>query len=936
MTSLAEELRPYTADAMKIEVAPWIRDYVVDMEDLYSELKLEKLHNKPFGISEEPLNDYKELFVKSEQELELTCFTKGSVTSKFPSKQVKFCHKATQARRARGKKVLVKGKPGIGKTTLLKKIGWDWANGVFWTYAIVFFVFLKLVKPGDAIENVIIDQMPELEGMNVSPRRLREILNTVGPRCLIIFDGLDEHALGLNEDVLKIIKGQKLLYSNIVVSSRPHTTRGIENYFQTIVRVDGFTRREASKFAFKVLNDKQKVSEVLNFNPADFRQDVFLHHYPILLSFMCLLVLEDDIDLSSQAVTIGEIYFRMVRCLYKKFTIRKGINYDVNEFIRAITAIGKLAFQMLLSGNSFLRSEVVREVGEDAFDYGLLIGHEDFRLIRDETADMLVTFPHRTLQEFLAAFYFIFAISGKTVESVLGKSTIIRDNPLFLDFCLWILYIGKEYVPLQYTDSACDSLTGYFAGVIDNKLLTVDETSTKLPNFNIPTACRSNHSIRLKFFAAVLCNCHTKLLIVQNQKLLDWILTAMRPVLRSIDSIYVGHSSRLCCLNNSALTLDVMNLSQPLLNVVQKHSRYFAKKASLYLRTYKDEQVDVSKLFADNVIQLHLSGSASFLTLSENIPLCFSLSRISFFNQRLSSEFISYLSQAVQIGHLPCLSHLAFVECKGLESSIPLLFRSQWPELSHLNLFDTRLDEKDFEFLSRAISDTNGSPIPKLTDLVLSNFHCDPVMEVHSLLKNALANLTGFHLGDPQSLISKVLINAIKQAELPNVENFGIFLREQSEDKYLETFPFESFRHVKSLSLFGCVGLDDTLFIIGNKLAHLTLRKLDLSNNRAVGGNLAMLLQQKFPFLENLILRDCDLDSDDLFSLSQFSAKGGLPELKHLDISHNTGSLESFCDGSKLWVRGLLVAVGRCNAQVRLSLIYISGNLLDLRYLGSL
>ena len=34
-------------------------------------------------------------------------------------------------------------------------------------------------------------------------------------------------------------------------------------------------------------------------------------------------------------------------------------------------------------------------------------------------------------------------------------------------------------------------------------------------------------------------------------------------------------------------------------------------------------------------------------------------------------------------------------------------------------------------------------------------------------------------------------------------------------------------------------------------------------------------------------------------------------------------------------VRGLLVAVGRCNTQIRLSLIYVSGNLLDLRYLGS-
>ena len=34
-------------------------------------------------------------------------------------------------------------------------------------------------------------------------------------------------------------------------------------------------------------------------------------------------------------------------------------------------------------------------------------------------------------------------------------------------------------------------------------------------------------------------------------------------------------------------------------------------------------------------------------------------------------------------------------------------------------------------------------------------------------------------------------------------------------------------------------------------------------------------------------------------------------------------------------LRGLLVAVGRCNTQVRLSLIYVPVSLLDLRYLGS-
>ena len=44
------------------------------------------------------------------------------------------------------------------------------------------------------------------------------------------------------------------------------------------------------------------------------------------------------------------------------------------------------------------RRDVIRDAGSDAFDYGLLIGCEEgHRLIRDETADIFVTLPHRSI-----------------------------------------------------------------------------------------------------------------------------------------------------------------------------------------------------------------------------------------------------------------------------------------------------------------------------------------------------------------------------------------------------------------------------------------------------------------------------------------------------------------------------------------------------------
>ena len=433
---------------MKIEVAPWIRDYVTEMQELYCELTLEKITYRAYGKAMTVVKNYRVLFNEHSQ---------------VPNK------------------ILAKGDPGMGKTTLAKKIAWDWAKGHFRKISMVLFLYLKLVHPNDSLENVMFEQIPELSGLGVTQRELESFLEHFGRQCLLICDGLDEHAMGSNKDVLKVIRHEKYLDCNVLLTSRPHSTIDVQKHFDTIISVEGFTRKEARKFASCIVLDRKKVEQILDFNPAGSKQEVSLCRVPILLSFICILVRENALDLSDKMMPTGEIYTRMIQCLYKKFTIRGGIRYNENEFTNIVGLVGKLAWETLFSGNPlFERSRVEREVGKDAFDYGFLIGHED--LIGDLKADILITFPHRSIQEFFGAFFFVLQlIEGKDIDSVLGdshKDPIFMKNPLFLHFIFWLLSdkCDAQYFSLGSRGKACETLHSYIDSRIYERLGSRDFT----------------------------------------------------------------------------------------------------------------------------------------------------------------------------------------------------------------------------------------------------------------------------------------------------------------------------------------------------------------------------------------------------------------------------------------------------------------------------
>ena len=232
-----------------------------------------------------------------------------------------------------------------------------------------------------------------------------------------------------------------------------------------------------------------------------------MHKCPILLSILCLLVKEGEINLSKERLIIGDLYLQMVQCLYKKFIIRKGIGFVESEFVNVMKSIGILGLNTLLSNSPLLqRSEVLKIAGDFAFEYGLFAGHEDFRLSTYPTADIYVTYAHRSIEEFFGSFGFLQALDdGKRVDDILGsdcEKPIFMVNPLVLNFCLW--FLSREY--LESSKQIHDKLTSYVTKRIDRYTLDTKIVGQIFSAINIGNP-RPDNKLVLKFFTEVSEKC---------------------------------------------------------------------------------------------------------------------------------------------------------------------------------------------------------------------------------------------------------------------------------------------------------------------------------------------------------------------------------------------------------------------------------------------
>ena len=316
-----------------------------------------------------------------------------------------------------GTRLLIEGRPGSGKTTLVHKFSQDWGRGKFQlkNIKLVFLVHLRAFFNDSKIGlRDIVQKYYTLEGKHMVEQILEFSVDHNGEGLCFILDGLDEYNPDLKGQtfIFQLIKKELLPKSIVIVASRPAATTKLRKIATRQVEVIGFLKQQIDdyieKYSFSDFCKREDLHKYLEQHP-NVRHMCYL---PIHAAMVCYLF---DVMGSKLPRTETKMYtvFANHTLLRNLTRYEKELDYDLESpddlqgrDKEIFDKICKLAFEKTAASRQVFKKKEIRNIFGNASS-----GSETMGLITiDQIAsicgfDKLYTFLHLTFQEYLAAYH---------------------------------------------------------------------------------------------------------------------------------------------------------------------------------------------------------------------------------------------------------------------------------------------------------------------------------------------------------------------------------------------------------------------------------------------------------------------------------------------------------------------------------------------------
>ncbi|XP_067051646.1 nucleotide-binding oligomerization domain-containing protein 1-like [Acropora muricata] len=405
----------------------------------------------------------------------------------FPMPQEKFQQiKREEIVDAKSKKILIVGRPGIGKTLFLTKWIRDWSSGKAFNgelhFKFAFFLkFREFNSKGELSLRRLLSSS-EYSETDLSDQVWNDICENP-ERVLIFFDGLDESLdsssvankasrcnnlqkqMPLSALFYNMVEGNLLRGASVLTTTRPGAVEDVTNLpFDKTIEILGFASEQVEEYVEKfvkvaaqdVVDAGKKILEHIKTNKNIFS----LCYIPVNCLIICSCLLQVLKFHGEKALTdvtkLTEIYQICIKFFFlrhnehrNKDLVQKDINSEhlPPEVEEKIRPLAKLAFD----GLAHVQKRLIfgeKEVPEDLADIAL------FHRLQDSkpnafTSEAQYCFIHLTMQEFLAARHITETMKGEELRTFVADHIENGEWQLVLQFVAGLL--GEQSIDI-FTD----------------------------------------------------------------------------------------------------------------------------------------------------------------------------------------------------------------------------------------------------------------------------------------------------------------------------------------------------------------------------------------------------------------------------------------------------------------------------------------------------